>query len=693
MNNNYELKVKDLDDTTTIQMTNELMVLTDESNNYVNNISITNFNANIISKDVNNIIEQGDDGGLYAETASITEDVTELSNSIGELDNLQTLDKSSIVNAINEISTTTINGANTDLSNLTSAGNAKFQYAPFSINNGTVDSNGNNVTLSTVGDVPVSIDKYVVPQLSSNTSDYGTCNDYTMTGTKSASFSNFTNPWTMQLNESNYIPSGATVTFTISTNNSLYNYAEGYHYYAKGCTGCTITYTYTDDTTENIFSENNTGNFASWSPQSGAKTATITLPVASKTVKAISVQGYKSTGHDYNYYNAWGITFRAQYTVSSADTLICSPCTITTADGRTQTFEYDNTLDCSSVTNGTYKVMKSYTDGSLSLVQNLTISKTNQQSETLWTQPVLSANGTMGGDSFAVAVGRIYNGEPYYVFNGDTTGNDINIGYTNANWGSAYQDDVWIAFYNPVPLKVTQLNFYDSGAVQTNGNGIVYGSNDYSNWEQITTFSFTYSQTSPKTVDMSSNIGYFKYYKIKTTGNTGHQYALVSYKEISITAYVGGSLADGDLWLDTSKYPLTLKRGDGVNWQINNDLVYIGDVTISNGIITAVMNNPFNWNNITGSSASMPSNRYVNLTLGANGSTYTAPADGYFLLRKIAGSDFYYASLTSSAGIRDFREAYRTSEVTPCIPVKRGEVITLTYNATGNTIFFRFYYA
>lgn len=279
-------------------------------------------------------------------------------------------------------------GANTDLSNLTSAGNAKFQYAPFSINNGSTDSNGQNATLQTVGDIPVEVDKYVVPVLSSNNSEYGTCNDYTMTGSRSSSWSNFTTPWVMQLSENNYIPAGAVVTFTISTYNVASQFESG-KYRSLGCRGCKIEYTYTDDTTEVIFDELLSGDFASWTLSAGNKSAVITLPAASKKIKTISLTGYENTASNmwYAYYNAWGITFRAKYIVSSADTLICNPCTITTADSKTNSFDTTSLLDCSNVSDGTYKIMKSYQDGSLSLLSNLTISKTEPSSpvnDNLW---------------------------------------------------------------------------------------------------------------------------------------------------------------------------------------------------------------------------------------------------------------------------------------------------------------------
>ena len=88
------IKVKDLPDTSSIQMTNELMVLVDSANNEVNNITISNFNTNIISSAANNSLQKGADNKLYVKDA---ETVT------GELSNLTTTNKTNLVNAINEV--------------------------------------------------------------------------------------------------------------------------------------------------------------------------------------------------------------------------------------------------------------------------------------------------------------------------------------------------------------------------------------------------------------------------------------------------------------------------------------------------------------------------------------------------------------------------------------------------------------
>lgn len=98
------IKVKDLPDTSSIQMTNELMVLVDSTNNVVNNVSISDFNSNIISSDADNALVQGTDNKLYIETPS---------NITGDLDDLTTSDKTNLVSAINELNSNA--GALSDL--------------------------------------------------------------------------------------------------------------------------------------------------------------------------------------------------------------------------------------------------------------------------------------------------------------------------------------------------------------------------------------------------------------------------------------------------------------------------------------------------------------------------------------------------------------------------------------------------
>lgn len=94
----------------------------------------------------------------------------------------------------------------------------------------------------------------------------------------------------------------------------------------------------------------------------------------------------------------------------------------------------------------------------------------------------------------------------------------------------------------------------------------------------------------------------------------------------------------------------------------------------------------------------MPSSAFINLTLGASGSSYTAPSNGYFYLNKVVGSDWYYTSLdvyTSSDTFlySVFADCYRTSPATIIVPVFKGQKVTVNYNASGVTNYFRFIYA
>ena len=87
---------------------------------------------------------------------------------------------------------------------------------------------------------------------------------------------------------------------------------------------------------------------------------------------------------------------------------------------------------------------------------------------------------------------------------------------------------------------------------------------------------------------------------------------------------------------------------------------------------------------------SMPSSRYIDLTLGASGSTYTAPANGYFQLAVMVGkmiqlynnskSDFWKASLSMD-------EAF--AETIEC---QKGDKVQCYYIYTTFR-WFRFYYA
>ena len=93
----------------------------------------------------------------------------------------------------------------------------------------------------------------------------------------------------------------------------------------------------------------------------------------------------------------------------------------------------------------------------------------------------------------------------------------------------------------------------------------------------------------------------------------------------------------------------------------------------------------------------MPSNKYIDLTLGASGTSYIAPADGYYFARgnwASSGSLFYLAFDVVG---KSFGTMTQTGHLGPTFgkvicPVSKGDVVTLSYNLITITDF-RFIYA
>jgi hypothetical protein len=100
------------------------------------------------------------------------------------------------------------------------------------------------------------------------------------------------------------------------------------------------------------------------------------------------------------------------------------------------------------------------------------------------------------------------------------------------------------------------------------------------------------------------------------------------------------------------------------------------------------------------SNFAMPGDTYEDLTLGASGTRYTAPADGYVAIEKrssgnnqylgiwvknhnLANVD-YYVSFSCFAN----QEVHRVF-----VPIKKGEYFDVGYTAGGTVGFFRFIYA
>ena len=96
------------------------------------------------------------------------------------------------------------------------------------------------------------------------------------------------------------------------------------------------------------------------------------------------------------------------------------------------------------------------------------------------------------------------------------------------------------------------------------------------------------------------------------------------------------------------------------------------------------------------SGAGMPSDKYIDLTLGASGAEYVAPANGYVLIRKnstAAGQNVHIFSVNPVTQASICWCAGVNQEVDAGIEVQKGQKFTCYYSAGGALLQFRFVYA
>lgn len=221
------------------------------------------------------------------------------------------------------------------------------------------------------------------------------------------------------------------------------------------------------------------------------------------------------------------------------------------------TYEFDNIENIKSFTIYCYSYSGSeswcYGGVTVSIYHNSQVELNVNGSDIYqdWKQPILTANGTLGGDKFAVSsnVAQYSGNDVYYLFNGNTaTSFHSTSGVTTG----------YIDLYNPKPLKITNIlvNNQNSGGSENRAStsGNIYGSSNGSDWEQITSYTNTVQGINEQwNIDLSSNDKAYKYYRIESTaGGTGGYWTI---GELTITAQelvaVGGTVKDADYY--TSK--------------------------------------------------------------------------------------------------------------------------------------------
>lgn len=150
--------------------------------------------------------------------------------------------------------------------------------------------------------------------------------------------------------------------------------------------------------------------------------------------------------------------------------------------------------------------------------------------------------------------------------------------------------------------------------------------------------------------------------------------------------------AEGEITVDLTTHELRVHDGSTVGGHI---LYTKSDVdTALAGKTNTDLSNLTSAGKEVCANMSMPSGRYINLTLGSSGAGYTAPADGYFSLASTFDTNgllYLYRGSGARYGLSFLYNA--NIWVDSFIPVAKGDVIIIQYNGTASVHSFRFIYA
>jgi hypothetical protein len=128
--------------------------------------------------------------------------------------------------------------------------------------------------------------------------------------------------------------------------------------------------------------------------------------------------------------------------------------------------------------------------------------------------------------------------------------------------------------------------------------------------------------------------------------------------------------------------------------------VFVGACSLTNSVISGFRTNEvfhavdYNDTEYIAHQA-MPGDKYIDLTLGATGSTYTAPADGYFTWQvNTTDVNQFFGMVNTTAGrVQSFQWVpINGGGCHGFIPARKGDICSVSYTASS-VIFFRFVYA
>lgn len=169
---------------------------------------------------------------------------------------------------------------------------------------------------------------------------------------------------------------------------------------------------------------------------------------------------------------------------------------------------------------------------------NLKMFLLNPTGETIVTekkfvQPVLTSNGTIGGDAFAVEMDSQLDADrpAWKAFDGNTV---LNSPYTD-QLSTTSGHPHWVKFYNPHPLSVSKITIFNGADNCMPLDWEFQYSDDNSEWHTLTSGTNTVLTANGEWSFDVANSGNHKYYRFYTTSGAGTDNSYLGLTEIQIT--------------------------------------------------------------------------------------------------------------------------------------------------------------
>lgn len=235
----------------------------------------------------------------------------------------------------------------------------------------------------------------------------------------------------------------------------------------------------------------------------------------------------------------------------------------------------------------------------------------------------------------------------------------------------------------------TTLNFTGSTLVSGTQWTVVYTTSAADVTPPVTYINTVNGTTSAETTDLPLGTTLSSSSQILSVnvGNTIILPTLYTLSNDGTKVVLSNSIDSGELWsvqyisiASLSAFPvatnsaLGLAKTDNVGVSSNNGTISLKDDYVSG--------------------LGMPSDAYDSLTLGASGSAYTAPGNGYYVIRKTLTTSFEYIEFVNETTgiVQTFTNSDGAANFGCIFPCKQGDSVKIAYNGSGETGMFRFYY-